>query len=351
MALRGGDVEEDDYDGVEDDDDTDGATEAEGKLEGEGVAWLTAKLEQAAAALGKSSGLEKASRRARLEQRVEDYNALQKSAGTFHRAVLVLPLTPEFDPPRGQPGHGRVQFSDRVSASRSVGAELTRRGLEVPWHFKLEPLASVDDEELVEALGFEGVRPERQLGKDPLNKPVRARPGDALGSGRGLGPRLKQAFCSPLDFRAPENFLFAPLWMLRALRAKPYDVCFLTWVKLNDGVTIELQPHQDAFLKLANPRSVLEEELKYYSSATRGSTISLLYEDTQYDFDVTDCVGKDGTQLESYNPERCAGVAIQDADVSLDLAAHGLDKPPQKQRVAADGDEDEDKEEDEVEST
>ena len=88
--------------------------------------WVTAKLEAAAAALGKSTGLEQAARRARLEQRVEDYNALQKASGTFHRAVLVLPLTPEFDPPRGQPGHGRVQFSDRVSASASVGKEYTR---------------------------------------------------------------------------------------------------------------------------------------------------------------------------------------------------------------------------------
>ena len=80
---------------------------------------------------------------------------MQKASGTFHRAVLVLPLTPEFDPPRGQPGHGRVQFSDRVSASASVGKELTRRALEVPWHFKLEPLARNADEELVEALGFD----------------------------------------------------------------------------------------------------------------------------------------------------------------------------------------------------
>ena len=104
-----------------------------GELAGAGVEWVTQKLEAAAAALGKSTGLEQASRRARLEQRVEDYNALQKASGTFHRAVLVLPLTPEFDPPRGQPGHGRVQFSDRVSASASVGKELTRRALEVPF--------------------------------------------------------------------------------------------------------------------------------------------------------------------------------------------------------------------------
>ena len=141
----------------DDDEDEEGA---EGELAGAGVQWVTEKLEAAAAALGKSTGLEQAARRARLEQRVEDYNALQKASGTFHRAVLVLPLTPEFDPPRGQPGHGRVQFSDRVSASASVGKELTRRALEVPWHFKLEPLARNDDEELVEELGFDGeVRP------------------------------------------------------------------------------------------------------------------------------------------------------------------------------------------------
>ena len=53
--------------------------------------------------------------------------------------------------------------------------------------------------------------------------------------------------------------------------------------------------------------------------------------------------GRDGTQLDAYNPERCEGVAIQDADVSLDLAANGLDKPPpQKQKVSADGDDEDD---------
>ena len=45
----------------------------------------------------------------------------------------------------------------------------------------------------------------------------------------------------------------------------------------------------------------------------------------QYDFDVVDTVGKDGTRLETYDPERCDAVAIQDADVSLDLASRGLD--------------------------
>ena len=91
--------------------------------------WVTQKLEAAAAALGKSTGLEQAARRARLEQRVEDYNALQKASGTFHRAVLVLPLTPEFDPPRGQPGpRGPVLGSRLRVGERGQGAHEARAG-------------------------------------------------------------------------------------------------------------------------------------------------------------------------------------------------------------------------------
>ena len=91
-----------------------------------------------------------------------------------------------------------MQFSDRVSASQSVGKELTKRALEVPWHFKLETLSRNLDEDLVEELGFEDVRQTRALGKDPLNRPLKARNGDALGAGIGVVPPLKRVFCSPL---------------------------------------------------------------------------------------------------------------------------------------------------------
>ena len=66
----------------------------------------------------------------RLEQRVEDYNALQKASGTFHRAVLVLTLTPEFDPPRGQPRvMAQQQKLDRVGVGeRGQGAHEARAG-------------------------------------------------------------------------------------------------------------------------------------------------------------------------------------------------------------------------------
>ena len=348
------DDEDDDEDYDDDDLEEDEFEDEEvlsGGLSGAGVAFVSRKLEAVAKIFGSGASFREANKRAELEQRVEDYNALQKASGSFHRAVLVLPLTSDFDPPPGQPGHGKVQFSDRVSMARSVGAELTKRAYEVPWHFELEALEPREDADLVRALGHAGeaVRSRELLSGRALANapPARSRPGDAQGPGIGMLPRLDKVYCSPLDFRAPENFVFCPLWMLRELRVLPYDVLLVTWVKLNDGVTIELQPHQDAFLKLANPRAVLEAELKYYSSATRLSTISLLHDGAQYDFDVTATVGKDGLKVDEYNPEKCEAVAIQDADVSLDLAARGLDAIKKRKLVEADDDDDDDDDEEE----
>ena len=87
----------------------------------------------------------------------------------------------------------------------------------------------------------------------------------------------------------------------------------MTWVKLNDGVTIELQPHQDALLQLANPRSVPENEPGRLS-ATRGSTISSstrASSTTSTSRTASAATARSSTRT----TERCEGVAIQDADV------------------------------------
>ena len=58
-------------------------------------------------------------------------------------------------------------------------------------------------------------------------------------------------------------------------------------------------------------------------------------------------MGKDGLKVDEYNPEKCEAVAIQDADVSLDLAARGLDAIKKRKLVEADDDDDDDDEEEE----
>jgi hypothetical protein len=205
---------------------------------------------------------------------VEDRNAVEKSTGSFKRYALVLPLTEAFEPPLTR-GYGKLQFSDRVSVPASYNAEIAKRNLEVPWHFEIKPVlgdevpvnydGDADDASLVRQLGHPGIEEPRVR---PLSRPAsrsRQREGDASGTAIGLLPKLARCFCSPVDFRSPENFVYVPLWIMRQLRLKPYDAVTMTSCKLKDGVRIELQPHQDAFLKLANPRAVLESELKYYT--------------------------------------------------------------------------------------
>lgn len=274
----------------------------------------------AALGLDVSKGKE-AIRLAQLEQSIEDYNAAQIAGGAFHRACLVLPLTEKFDPPPGSPGHGKLQFSDKVSMPRDAGAELARRQLEVPWQFELVAPRPRSAESI-----------ERDLSS---TFKWRSRP-------------LAKAYCSPLDFRAPPNYIFVPLWMMHQLRLAPFDPVLLTWVKLRNGANIELVPHQDAFLKLANPRAILEAELKYYSAATKDSTVSLVYNGKQYDFDVKDCVG---TPAHVYQPEKCDGVSIQDADVSLDLAPIGLDAKKRVQFAGVRSENDDDEDEDDQDAT
>lgn len=45
------------------------------------------------------------------------------------------------------------------------------------------------------------------------------------------------------DFRAPENYLFVPDWMMRTLRLRPRDVVKVRHVKL-PGTTTTAPPHR-----------------------------------------------------------------------------------------------------------
>jgi hypothetical protein len=74
--------------------------------------WLTVR--GGAARDAPLSRLARARQIADAEQAVEDYNAEQKFAGSFHRRMVVMPLTEQFEVPPGQFGHGKMEAGDKV---------------------------------------------------------------------------------------------------------------------------------------------------------------------------------------------------------------------------------------------
>jgi len=246
--------------------------------------------------------VEDARERARREQCVEDFNVRQRFAGLTCRALFLVPVTDAFDVTSNPIARGKLQNSDRVSMPASLGAEILQNRVEVPWHFQIQPLLTTKESTgVVDCVSDDGSTVLKKIGAADHAK----------------------LCCSPIDFRAPENYLFVPLWMFRHLGLEPFDLVLLTQVRLVEGVSLQLRPNK-AFSLLAQPRVVLESELKYYSSAILGSTIHIKFQNELYDLKVEDCLGNTAASTHAFEPARCHAISLQDADVELGLL--GLDR-------------------------
>ncbi|CAM9261074.1 unnamed protein product [Chrysoparadoxa australica] len=280
----------------------------------DGAAISSQDLAKSAAGLSRSSplkaagtvenGVERAISLANLEQELEDINVMHKYDKRLERVVIVMPLNDQFDPPVGQFGNGHVQVSDRISLPKSVMMDVYTRGLDVPWQFEIQRVHrhGPGDYQLID-----------------LPQPTKL---DLTGVKDT--PQLSKLTCSILDYRAPEQYIFVPDWMMKALRLKPRDIVRLTHVSVpqGSGLVVTLQPHSSEFSKLTNMDKILEEELRHYSSLTAGSTISFLFnpkprgsrrkqsETKRFYFNVVSCTDAEGQEVPS--------ICVQDSDVSTD---------------------------------
>ena len=231
---------------------------------------------------------------AQLEQAVEDYNAAEIIAPamdvammTRSRRLIVLPLDERFDPPMGVFSHGHVQTGDKMSLPNNFWTSIQANKAEVPWLFEVKRVKGVTSHRATFA---------NKLGKTS----------DGI---VGTDPLLDRVVGGALDFRAPSNYIFLPLWMMRALALKPMDVVDVSLIQtVAPGSLVQLRPHSSEFTKIANPQAVLETELKHYSSLTRGSTIAFDYSGKRYWFDVVDL-------RSAPRGEKVPMVKVQDCDV------------------------------------
>lgn len=91
-----------------------------------------------------------------------------------------------------------------------------------------------------------------------------------------------------LEFVAPEGNVFLPYWMMINLYLEPGDVIQIRSVNMKKGTHVTFRPQTDNFLKLQNPKVILEKKLRYFSALTKGDTIVIKHANKQYNIDVID---------------------------------------------------------------
>ena len=244
---------------------------------------------------------QKAQELAQLEQQVEDYNAewIATSQSTAqavrHRRLICLPLDETlFDPPMGVFSHGHVQTGDKMSLPANFWNAIQLNQAQVPWLFAVKRVDGVTS-------------PRVEL------KPADQNPKTAIAPERPL-KELDRVVGGPLDFRAPNSYVFLPLWMMRALGLRPRDIVEVELIEtVAPGSLAKLRPHSSDFGKeIANPQAVLETELRHYSALCQGSTIAFDYNSKRYWFDVVEL-------RSAPRGEKVPMIKVQDCDIATDF--------------------------------
>lgn len=96
----------------------------------------------------------------------------------------------------------------------------------------------------------------------------------------------RKTHCGVLEFVAPEGNIFLPHWMMQNLYLKPGDVLQIRSVTMKKGTHVTFRPQSTEFLKLQNPKVILEKKLRCFSALTKGDTIVIKHAENQYYIDV-----------------------------------------------------------------
>ena len=276
-----------------------------------------------------------------LEQQVEDYNAeyiarvtsaslSHNVAGDIvkHRRLICLPLDDRFDPPMGVFSHGHIQTGDKMSLPSCFWQSIQLNHVEVPWLFRIKRIEGVTGERIQFInTNNNNVTTTNSGSSNPVSID------DVITECKPMVQNLNEVIGGPLDFRAPSNYIFVPLWMMRALGLRPRDIVEVEQIEIIPaGSMAKLRPHSSDFAKdISNPQAVLETELRHYSALVQGTTIAFDYNRKRYWFDVVEL-------RSAPRGITVPMIKVQDCDImtdflpSKDVLIEQLKKKQQRQR-------------------
>ena len=98
----------------------------------------------------------------------------------------------------------------------------------------------------------------------------------------------RKTHCGVLEFSAEEGKMYMPYWMMNNLLLSPGDIITIAKVSLPKATYTKLQPQENSFLTISNPKAVLKHELRKFSCLTKGDQITITYNNQKYNIKVKD---------------------------------------------------------------
>jgi len=99
--------------------------------------------------------------------------------------------------------------------------------------------------------------------------------------------------------------IYLPFWMMENMHLNEGDIVHLKSATIQKGSFVKLQPQTTDFIKISNPKAVLEQSLRSFSALTKGETFRILYNKKKYDIGWSKC-GRKGAPSSRGRPRRSA---------------------------------------------
>ncbi|KAI8807578.1 ubiquitin fusion degradation protein 1 [Cladochytrium replicatum] len=120
--------------------------------------------------------------------------------------------------------------------------------------------------------------------------------------------RSKATHAGVLEFIAEEGKVYVPRWMMQTLLLEEGDVVRVSNTSLPLGTFVKIQPQSTDFLDITDPKAVLENAFRNFTTLTEGDIITIKYNNKMYDILVMET--KPGGK----------GISIIETDLEVDFA-------------------------------
>ncbi|KAK9358572.1 ubiquitin fusion degradation protein UFD1-domain-containing protein [Lipomyces starkeyi] len=112
-----------------------------------------------------------------------------------------------------------------------------------------------------------------------------------------------------LEFIAEEGRVYLPQWMMERLALQPGSLVVITSTNLPQGSFVKIEPQSPEFLDISDPKAVLENALRNFTTLTADDVFEIKYNNKVYRIRVLEI-----------KPSSKTGISVVETDLEVDFA-------------------------------